>query len=215
MSGARNRQRQWAAAEPSAKQIDELATRAETSGCDRCGIRFAELLPYYMCRTTGGGFSVRCADCSRIAAEPVLLAAFHNTGGDPWSKDDRDWFAAHPNRRWRLRDPWRGEAAALAIGDPSIDVEMFRTDAARRGLRMAVAIVKVAIGKRLRSVVAIATSDPFDSFTDAGIIRLVPGLDDRMTQIAGASDAEWERMSAQKLADRLRVTAAVVRGRTP
>jgi hypothetical protein len=92
---------------------------------------------------------------------------------------------------------------------------MFRADAERRGLRMAIATFQVAIGKRRRAIVAVATSDRFDSFTGAGIPRLVPGLNDRMTQTAGSSDAEWERLSAQKMADRLRVTAAIIEGGNP
>jgi hypothetical protein len=64
MSTACDRQQQRAAKRankpPSGKQIEELADRAEASGCDRCGTRFAELLPYFICRTTAYAFSVRC-----------------------------------------------------------------------------------------------------------------------------------------------------------
>jgi hypothetical protein len=32
----------------------------------------------------------------------------------PWSKADREWFAAHPDRSHRLRRPFPGEMATLA-----------------------------------------------------------------------------------------------------
>lgn len=52
-----------------------------------CAAWFAELLPYSICRTITSGFSVRCSDCSRVDAAPVLLAASHAPAA---SQDDRD-----------------------------------------------------------------------------------------------------------------------------
>jgi hypothetical protein len=203
-NAARNSQQQRAARRangpPSAERMDQLATRAETSGYDRCGARFADLLPYFICRTITGGFSARCADCSRVDAAPVLLAECHGTGGNRRSQDDRDWFAAHANRRWRLHEPWRGEAAALAIGHPFIDVEA------------AITTFQVAIGKRQRTIVAVATSDRLDSFTDLGIARRIPGLADGMIQTA---DAEWQQMAVDQITNRIGATAGVVKGGVP
>jgi hypothetical protein len=65
--------------------------------------------------------------------------------------------------------------------------------------------------KRIRRIVAIPTSDPPDSFTDAGIVRLVPGLADHMNQIASLPDAEWKRYHLEKVRDRLDATDTVVK----
>jgi hypothetical protein len=212
MSTARDRQQQRAAKRtigpPTGKQVDALADRAEESGCDRCGTRFAELLPYYICRIIpDGGFSVRCSDCCHAHAHPLLLAAYHGDG-DPWSKDDRAWFATHPNRRWRMRKPIPGELAASAA---EIDVDAFSRQTKQRGDQIAIVSFQAEVGKRIRRIVAIPTSDPPSSFTDAGIVRLFPGLADYMSKIASLPDAEWERYQLEKMRGRLDATAAVVR----
>jgi hypothetical protein len=142
----------------------------------------------------------------------LWVATHYPSDGDPWSSDDRDWFAAHPARRWRLREPWPGETASLAPGDPV--TAAFSADAERQGLRLAIATFQVERGKRQRAIVAVSTTDTLDSFTDAGIALLTPGLAERMSRFAPANDAEWQRMNEQKMADRLRITATLARGGT-
>jgi hypothetical protein len=170
MTTARDRQHQRAAKRAnkpsSGKQIDELADRAETSGCDKCGTRFAELLPYYICRIIpDGGFSVCCADCCHANAHPLLLAAYHGDG-DPWSKDDRAWFARHPNRRWRLRKPIPGELAASG----GVDIDAFSRQTKQRGEQIAIVVFQAEVGKRARRAIAIPATDPLDA-TDTVVKR--------------------------------------------
>jgi len=74
-------------------------------------------MPYFMCRTAPGKFTIRCSKCRHLGgALPILTGAcIGGGGGDSWSRDDRDWFAAHPTRRWRLRDPGPGELEAMEL----------------------------------------------------------------------------------------------------
>jgi hypothetical protein len=80
---------------------------------------------------------------------------------------DRAWFAVHPKRRWRLREPMQGETGAFASA-----VDML----AAAGVRFAIAVFQPAPGTHDRHRVGLRTRDPFDSFTDAGILALVPEL---------------------------------------
>ena len=82
-------------------------------------------------------------------------------------RDDRAWFAAHPKRRWRLRDPRPGEMGTLAPATAAF---------AAAGVRFAIAVFQPAPGMHDRHKVGLRTRDPFDSYTDAGILALVPEL---------------------------------------
>jgi hypothetical protein len=159
------------------KQIgDELAKRAETDGCEQCGCRFGQLLLYYFARTPSG-LAVRCANCL-VGVTPVATGACFGIV-DPWITADRTWFAAHPQRRWRLRTPWPGELATLAH---VIDLPIVG-----EGRRAAVAVRQFGPGRYEFHVVGIGTSDPLESFTDVGILWLVPEL----AAIKAPSEAEW------------------------
>jgi hypothetical protein len=189
-----NRQQRRAAARklPPRHITDQLAERAETTGCDRCGARFGDFLPYFIVRTASD-FSVRCGDCLD-GVTPVMVGAGF-TGGDPWSQDDRAWFAAHPTRRWRLREPWPGELASLTIVDEVArdHLAAFMEQIARRDLRLAIAVFQPMPGKRLRDLVGVGTTDPLHSFTDAGIVALVPALAQKAARIETMTEADWQR----------------------
>jgi hypothetical protein len=86
---------------------------------------------------------------------------------EPMEHDDRAWFVAHPNRRWRLRDPGPGEMGAFG---PATDAF------AAAGVRFAIAVFQLTPGMHDRHRVGLRTRDPFDSYTDAGILALVPEL---------------------------------------
>jgi hypothetical protein len=130
------------------------------------------------------------------------------TGGDPWSNDDSRWFAAHPTRRWRLRAMWPGELAATQF-DAGADL-LPDSEAEQRGAEPAVAVYQHEPGKRQRITVWLATTDPLDSFTDAGIERMTPGLTDRVRQMAARDDAEVEAEHTEKLKRRMRLMASRV-----
>ena len=182
MNSTTNRQR--GAALP--KQIvDELVDRAETAGCDRCGGRFGEYVRYIIAARPVGGFTVRCPNC--LADVTPLLNVLCIGGGDPWSNDDKAWFAAHPTRRWRLRELMPGEGQAPAPP----------------GWQPAVAVCQHAPGVRSRHSVALRSSEPLDSYTDAGIVTLISGLADRAIETAAISEAEQERMYRERIAARL------------
>lgn len=122
-------------------------------------------------------------------------------------------FAAPPTRRWRLREPWCGELTSLAIGGDENGIAAFTAETGQRGLRVVIAIVQADVGTRLRTIGAVATTDPLASFTDAGIVLLFPGMAERMNRtVATFTDAEWNRRCLQEREKRLRVTDAIVRG---
>ena len=93
-----------------------------------------------------------------------------NTSPPPDEYDDRDdraWFMAHPKRRWRLRDPCPGE-----MGDFAKAADLL----AATGVRFAIAVFQPTPGLHDRHRVGLRTRDPFDTYTDAGILALVPEL---------------------------------------
>jgi hypothetical protein len=204
-----NRQQRRAAKDrwPPQHVIDRLAKRAEATGCDQCGSLLAELLPYAVCRLPDGELSVRCPGCT-TGVVPVMIGTYLG-GGDPWSKSDRDWFVAHPTRRWRLRDPLLGEMLAFAVEATKLPEEI--EAAIRRGGRPAIATLQIAAGKRLRHPVAVFTDEPLDSFTDAGIAKLVPTLIQAERSAASLSDADLERAFAERQKARMQVTEAAVK----
>jgi hypothetical protein len=200
MSEINRQQRRAAARElPPRPILERLAERAETTGCDRCGARFGDLLPYYIARSDTRTWGVRCGDCLD-GVTPVAVGAGY-TGGDPWSQDDRAWFVAHPTRRWRLREPWPGEQTAVTVdaGEAGHDrLDAFTEQLIRRGLRVAIAVFQPAPGKRARHPVGIPTADPLDSFTDAGILALVPALAATAAVVDTWTDADWRRESRER-----------------
>ena len=50
-------------------------------------------------------------DCcaARLVSIIAMSIYFTRRPSDPWVADDRDWFAAHPDRAHRLRDAYPGE----------------------------------------------------------------------------------------------------------
>ena len=79
MSDINRQQRRAADRKLPPRHITErLAERAETTGCDRCGARFGDLLPYFITRTASD-FSVRCGNCLDDVTTLAVGTAF--TGG--------------------------------------------------------------------------------------------------------------------------------------
>lgn len=105
--------------------------------------------------------------------------------------DDREWFAAHPARRLRLRDPFPGELAALALDDG-------RRVMLAAGERAVVATLQLRVGRRIRHVTSIGSDDPLDSYTDPGIARLVPAIAETERRAAGLSDDAFDRLHQGK-----------------
>ena len=190
MSTAANpRQRKAAEHHLSKRLFDECADRAESTGCDRCSRRFGECERYLVAASAAGSFTVRCPNC--LDDVTPILNVLCVGGGDPWSNDDRTWFAANPRRRWRLRELMPGEG---------------RTPAPP-GWQPAVAVCQHAPGVRSRHSVALRSSEPLDSYTDAGIVMLISGLANLAAETAATSDAEQERMYRERIAARLAALA--------
>jgi hypothetical protein len=166
--------------DPSRREIGRLAARAEAEGCGACGRRFADLRPYHMVRTQSGALAVRCGEC--LAGTTPLFVGFYAGGGDPWVVSDRDWFASHPTRRWRLREPMPGERETLRETENGAVMEARAArivQAQGKGWSIAVIVRQIEPGMRSRSLAAVKVDDPLDSFTDAGILRMIPGLADK------------------------------------
>jgi hypothetical protein len=92
-----------------------------------------------------------------------------------WSADDRDWFVQNPNRSWRLRKPKPGEVEALAAAAGGV-CSLFQREVSQRHMTLAIAVHQARVGVRVRQLVATTAEDSLSSFTDAGIVRMLPGL---------------------------------------
>jgi hypothetical protein len=161
MMSAKEKYRARRAKKMPSEEMQRLGDRAEQHGCDLCGTRFGVGLPYVYSRTTRGCLSVRCTQCAAVDAHSVMAGASFG-GLDPWAEDDRRFFAAHPKRRWRLREPYPGEIAAT-------EAEAQRGELQFEAGTAVVVVHQIESGARLRIFGAVETSDPVDSFTEAGI----------------------------------------------
>jgi hypothetical protein len=151
-------------------EANRLADAAETEGCECCGALFASGLPQFIVRHPGGGYGNRCLDC-RTLGDAVPVNVCIPLGPEPWTEDDRTWFAANPARNWRLREPMRGELAALrhsAGADPDGMAEWVAA-----GRRAGIVVYQAVPGRRLRMTAKLFIDDPLDSYTEAGIIALL------------------------------------------
>jgi hypothetical protein len=85
------------------------------------------------------------------------------------------------------------------------------------GAIVAIAVHQIEVGKSLRQIVTLPTTDPLDSFTDAGIVRLTPGLGEHVAEVKKSfpTEADWQEAQRQKFAERLEVTAQFVRTLRP
>lgn len=188
-------------------EMDAVGEDAEKNGCSRCGLRFAEGLPYLVMRVNSQ-IKPRCINCYDDAQ--LLCVGLFIGGGDPWAVDDREWFKNHPTRSYRLRAPWRGELESMAMAHPD-DMETgvaFLNTVKERGYRLAVVVHQLEPGKRCRSLAGVPGDDPYDTYTDAGIKHFVPGSDklgDGVTA-AGGSEAVYK----EQMMRRLKVTAAAL-----
>jgi hypothetical protein len=150
-------------------------------------MRFGLGIPYAVVRTAAGwvGRCLRPACCTDVLPSSPLTVGT-GLGEDPWIADDRTWFAAHPGRTWRLRQPMPGELEALATDEALAEQAHPRqevTDDARRVLQLreqgapiAVAVCQYTPGLRVRMPFEFATSDPLESYTDAAVPALAPEL---------------------------------------
>lgn len=169
-----NRQQRRAARrgrkQPTEKEMNALATQADEKGCASCGMYFAQGLPYFVQRVDGE-LQPRCGHC---VDAPLEFAATYFGGGDPWAADDREWFAARPKRQLRLRELWPGELMASRVSlPPELRSEAALQRIADNGLRLVVMVYQITPGKRIRKFCGVPTDDPLDSFTDAGIKRML------------------------------------------
>ena len=158
------------------EEMQRLANRAEQHGCDLCGARFGVGLPYFFSRTMRGCLSVRCMKCAAIDAHPVMIGT--SLGGlDPWAEDDRRFFAAHPNRRWRLREQYPGEIAAA-------EAETGRGEMMFEAGTVVVIVHQIEPGTHQRLFGTIPSGEPPDSFTEAGIKKLCSPFIAEVKQLA-------------------------------
>jgi hypothetical protein len=214
MSATANRRARRATARDTAQEltgaeIERLAERAVGSGCARCGIRFASLVPCHFVRTVSDAWAVRCGEC--LAGTTPCLVGFWGGASDPWVDADRTWFEQHPTRRWRLRPPMRGELETIAADDGPHRVDNAAGIVRTRGCGWAIAVVveQIEPGKRTRSLAAVRLNDSMSSFTDAGILRMIPALADAPPPDVEALLREREA----KLFARLDRTVAEIKGR--
>jgi hypothetical protein len=157
--------------EPDAHELARLYDIAEAEGCAHCHEFFAAGTACFVVRSPVGAFSIRCADCRFAdAARPALVIIYARK--ERWSEDDRAWFATHPGREWRLREPIPGELSSLLStgGAPKLEQWLAQGGAA------AIVVRQHAPGVRTRQPILRTTGEPLDSFTDAGILRTVVGL---------------------------------------
>jgi hypothetical protein len=104
-----------------------------------------------------------------------------------------------------------GEIASIMVHS---DVpKTFTAEAAQHGMRTAIAIHQPEAGKRIRSLVSVGTTDPLETFTDAGIAMLVPGLAEISRSAATYTDEDWIQMHRQQTEDRLRAAITAMAGR--
>ncbi len=78
------------------------------------------------------------------------------------------------------------------------------------GMYAAIARFQVEPGKRLRLTVNIGIRDPLDSFTDSGIVRLIPGLAEGAAERIAAIGNRWEEIHGEKISRRIEWLAAAV-----
>jgi hypothetical protein len=76
------------------------------------------------------------------------------------------------------------------------------------GWSLAVVVQQIMPGVRQRSIAAVHIVDPLDSFTDAGIVRMIPGLADEPSPHVEAIRRQREKL----LRSRLDRTIAVIKG---
>jgi hypothetical protein len=163
------------AGEPDRAERQRLAALAEAEGCMRCGARFAAGLAYFVVRHNGS-FENRCADCRfQGGAVPIHMVVY--LGPDPWALDDRQWFAAHPGRSWRLREAMKGELDVLWLeyGERAEKHRAVLAEWMAAGGKAGIVVHQIVPGARHRIPIRLVTEDDPDSFTDAGI-QTVRGL---------------------------------------
>ena len=164
---------------PTSAQLEALSKEVEGRGCFNCGVRFGVAMPYHVIRLTNGKFAVWCPNCAEAnATRPTVATGIYFGVSDPWSSDDCKWFESYHNRRYRLRDPWNGELHSMALDTPDEgaagDLGREISTLAEQGLRLAITVFQIQPGKRARFLLGVPGTDPLDSFTDAGIERMLP-----------------------------------------
>jgi hypothetical protein len=171
---------------PSKAEFERVSDQIDRVGCSRCGMRFGAGIPYLVARTSAGWVG-RCMrpDCNAdFLPDSPLFIGTGVFASDPWTENDREWFRANPNRRWRLRWPMPGEVEALAVDEhltEQADASWPVSDCARDAIKRrdegaTIAVHQFEPGKRLRTPFEFVSQDPLESFTDAGIPALMPFL---------------------------------------
>jgi hypothetical protein len=101
--------------------------------------------------------------------------------GTPWIDADRNWFRRHPNRTYRLRRPFRGEAETLP--NPA-DIAPYGTPGWR------IIVWQALPGVRLRTAVQLHHPLPNDEETAEWLFH-------QALPIANLTDEERDRFIAQ------------------
>ena len=82
-------------------------------------------------------------------------------------------------------------------------VDAFTERAKQCGMTLAIATWQPVVGMRMRSLVAVDTADPLDSFTDHGIKKMLPGLGEQND----FSDAERPHLHRARINARIQALA--------
>jgi hypothetical protein len=93
--------------------INKAADRFMICGCDCCGAPAVPGFPVF-CVPDGTEFLAVCRECEMGRNMKPTVAVILDALIDPWAEDDRNWFAANPNRSLRLRKTQPGELQAAA-----------------------------------------------------------------------------------------------------
>lgn len=209
--------------------LERIGNRMETDGCDHCGARFGQGVPYFVGRAKRGGWTGRCVNpiCHIGFASGPLFVGTSITGGDPWTEIDREWFAANPGRSWRLRWPMRGEVETMATdeylaehsGKPNVSDharEAIRRNQAE-GLQIAIAVYQFRTGMRVRLPFGYLSDDPPESYTDAAVPALMPDIAEFVERhrVLLRDDEFVKAQQQEALTHRLEAMAKIVKPQSP
>jgi hypothetical protein len=155
--------------------------------CTVCDVRGGPFIDHdgdSLCIECADGLGPACSQCGRTV-QPFIWADGDRCcvrcltrvppdgswliGALPWDDDDRTWFAAHPNRRLRLRPAFAGELFLAGWFDAAE-----RTAAAERAGMVVGMLVALEAGQFVRRAGDFKGED-LDSYSDAGLMWLATG----------------------------------------
>jgi hypothetical protein len=154
--------------------INKAADHFIDCGCDYCGTPAVPGFPAF-CVLNGADVLVACSDCTTGQNLEPLMAVIPNVPVDPWWEDDRDWFAANPERMLRLRKTMPGELQATMTDfgkTPPPEVP---------GYYWVTITYQIRPGERTRTFRQVPYGAPIDSLSDLEIAVHVFGEGDLET----------------------------------